>query len=64
MCYKCRHIICQIPSKLVVSQTVLLQGTYGSLQKCNEKELIDLMHWGGSNQGYYYTLKTVSRKEP
>lgn len=32
-------------------------------QRCNEKDLIDLMHWGGSNQGYYYTLNAVARGE-
>ena len=41
----------------------ILMKLINSDQKCNEKELIDLMHWGGSNQGYYYTIKTVSRKE-
>jgi len=41
----------------------ILMKLINSDQKCNEKELINLMHWGGSNQGYYYTINAVSRGE-
>jgi len=32
-------------------------------QKCTEQELMDLMHWEGSNHGYYCAMVAVERGE-